>query len=160
MALVELPGVSGAPVGNWPGVKTDFRGYTTLSNLTPYQKNDININPLRLPDDAAVSQTTVSVVPTRGAIVKAKFRTSVGKRVLLKLVREDGSPVPFGAVVTVEGNDNSTGIGRVYLTGVQERGRMMAFWGAGQTRRCTADIHVPEKANNAGVYIAQTQCRG
>ncbi|EHC4525260.1 fimbria/pilus outer membrane usher protein [Salmonella enterica subsp. enterica serovar Infantis] len=164
MALVELRGVSGAPVGNWPGVKTDFRGYTTLSNLTPYQKNDININPLRLPDDAAVSQTTVSVVPTRGAIVKAKFRTSVGKRVLLKLVREDGSPVPFGAVVTVEGNDNSTGIvgdsGRVYLTGVQERGRMMAFWGAGQTRRCTADIHVPEKANNAGVYITQTQCRG
>ncbi|HFZ8353072.1 TPA: fimbria/pilus outer membrane usher protein, partial [Salmonella enterica subsp. enterica serovar Java] len=35
LALVEAPGVSGVPVGGWPGVRTDFRGYTTLGYLTP-----------------------------------------------------------------------------------------------------------------------------
>lgn len=129
MALVEAPGVSGAPVGGWPGVRTDFRGYTTLGYLTPYQKNDIGIDPSTLPADAAVSQTSVSVVPTKGAVVKAAFRTSVGKRLLLTLTGGDGKPVPFGAVAAVEGRENSTGItgdgGRVYLTGVPEDGQVI-----------------------------------
>ncbi|EPD0212493.1 fimbria/pilus outer membrane usher protein, partial [Salmonella enterica] len=55
LALVEAPGVSGVPVGGWPGVRTDFRGYTTLGYLTPYQKNEVNLDPSTLPDDAAVS---------------------------------------------------------------------------------------------------------
>ncbi|EHF8059430.1 fimbrial biogenesis outer membrane usher protein, partial [Salmonella enterica subsp. enterica serovar Oranienburg] len=163
MALVGAPGVSGAPVGGWPGVRTDYRGYTTLGYLTPYQKNDIRIDPATLPDDAAVSQTTVSVVPTKGAVVKAAFRTSVGKRLLLTLTRGDEKPVPFGAVATVEGNENGTGIigdgGRVYLTGVPEEGRVTARWGQGQSQHCTADIHTPEKAGPAGVYVAQAVCR-
>ncbi|EAB8479638.1 fimbrial biogenesis outer membrane usher protein, partial [Salmonella enterica subsp. enterica] len=135
-----------------------------LGYLTPYQKNDISIDPTTLPDDAAVSQTSVSVVPTRGAVVKAAFRTSVGKRLLLTLTTGgDGKPVPFGAVATVEGSENSTGItgdgGRVYLTGVQEDSRVTVRWGQGQSQRCTADIHVPEQAGAAGVYVAQAQCR-
>ncbi|ECW2673557.1 fimbrial biogenesis outer membrane usher protein, partial [Salmonella enterica] len=163
MALVEAPGVSGAPVGGWPGVRTNFRGYTTLGYLTPYQKNDISIDPSTLPADAAVSQTSVSVVPTKGAVVKAAFRTSVGKRLLLTLMRGDGKPVPFGAVAAVEGRENSTGItgdgGRVYLTGVPEDGQVTVRWGQGQSQRCTADVHVPEQAGPAGVYVAQAQCR-
>lgn len=78
LALVEAPGVSGVPVGGWPGVRTDFRGYTTLGYLTPYQKNEVSLDPTLLPDDAAVTQTSVTVVPTQGAVVKAAFRTSVG----------------------------------------------------------------------------------
>ncbi|EMJ2323483.1 fimbria/pilus outer membrane usher protein [Salmonella enterica] len=162
MALVGAPGVSGAPVGGWPGVRTDFRGYTTLGYLTPYQKNDISIDPSTLPADAAVSQTSVSVVPTKGAVVKAAFRTSVGKRLLLTLTGGDGKPVPFGAVAAVEGRENSSGItgdgGRVYLTGVPEDGKVTVRWGQGQSQRCTADIHVPEQAGPAGVYVAQAQC--
>ncbi len=162
LALVETPGVPNVSVGGWPGVRTDFRGYTTLGYLTPYQKNDISIDPSQLPDDAAVSQTSVSVIPTKGAVVRALFRTSVGKRVLLTLMREDGTPVPFGAVATVKGSENSTGItgegGRVYLTGVPEDGQVTVRWGQGQSQRCTADIYVPEQAVPAGVYVAQAEC--
>ncbi|EGT3611417.1 capsule biosynthesis protein [Morganella morganii] len=163
MALIEAPGVSGAPVGNWPGVRTDFRGYTTLGYLTPYQKNDIRIDPASLPDDASVSQTSVSVVPTKGAVVKAAFRTSVGKRLLLTLMQADGKPVPFGAVASVEGRENSTGItgdrGQVYLTGVAQDSQVKARWGQGQSQHCTAEVHVPEQAGLAGVYTAQAECR-
>ncbi|ECC3214380.1 fimbrial biogenesis outer membrane usher protein, partial [Salmonella enterica subsp. diarizonae] len=163
LALVEAPGVSGVPVGGWPGVRTDFRGYTTLGYLSPYQKNDISINPSSIPDDAAVSQTSVSVVPTKGAVVRASFSTSVGKRVLLTLMREDGKPVPFGSVATVEGSENSTGItgdgGVVYLTGVPEDGKVTVRWGRGQSLHCSAGIQIPEKPGPAGLYVSQAQCR-
>ncbi|EDR5176303.1 fimbria/pilus outer membrane usher protein [Salmonella enterica] len=163
LALVEAPGVSGVPVGGWPGVRTDFRGYTTLGYLRAYQKNDISIDPSSIPDDAALSQTSVPVVPTKGAVVRARFSTSVGKRVLLTLTREDGKPVPFGSVATVEGSENSTGItgdgGVVYLTGVPEDGKVTVRWGRGQSLHCSAGIQLPEKPGPAGLYVSQAQCR-
>lgn len=163
LALIEVPSVPGVSAGNRHGVRTDFRGYTTLGYLTPYQKNDIRIDPSSLPDDAAVSQTSVPVVPTKGAVVKAAFRTSVGKRLLLTLIQADGKPVPFGAVATAEERENSTGItgdgGQVYLTGVAEDGRVNVRWGQGQSRQCTADVHVPAEAGPAGVYAVQAECR-
>ncbi|HFG7808351.1 TPA: fimbria/pilus outer membrane usher protein [Salmonella enterica subsp. enterica serovar Java] len=162
-ALVEMPGVSGAPVGSWPGVKTDFRGYTTLGYLTPYQVNDINVDPTGLPDDAALPQTTVKVVPTKGAVVRAKFHPSVGKQVLLTLTRSGSTPVPFGSVAVVEGNDAGTGIvgggGKVYLTGMPDEGRISVRWGPGQQQQCTAEVRVTEQAGPAGVYSADAVCR-
>ncbi|HFW4797846.1 TPA: fimbria/pilus outer membrane usher protein [Salmonella enterica subsp. diarizonae serovar 60-67:z35:-] len=164
LALVEVPGVSGAPVGSWPGVRTDFRGYTLLGYLTPYQINNIDIDPAGLPDDAALPQTTVKVVPTKGAVVRAEFHPSVGKRVLLTLIRPDSSPVPFGAVAVVDGNDTGTGIvgagGKVYLTGVPDEAGVTVRWGPGQQQQCTAEVHVPEQAGPAGVYSAEAGCRG
>lgn len=163
LALVETPGVSGVPVGGWPGIRTDFRGYTTLGYLSPYQKNEVNLDPSKLPDDTAVSRTSVSVVPTKGAVVKATFKTSVGKRVLLTLTREDGAPVPFGAVASVEGRENSTGItgdkGQVYLTGMSDNAEVTVRWGQGQSQHCTAQMQVQGEAGLAGLYMAQAQCR-
>ncbi|EDT2620148.1 fimbria/pilus outer membrane usher protein [Salmonella enterica subsp. enterica] len=48
VALVEAPGASGVPVGGWPGVKTDFRGDTTVGNLNVYQENTVSLDPSRL----------------------------------------------------------------------------------------------------------------
>ncbi len=42
-ALVSAPGISSASVGSWPGIRTDFRGYTLASYLTPYQENVITL---------------------------------------------------------------------------------------------------------------------
>ncbi|HEC7515136.1 TPA: fimbria/pilus outer membrane usher protein, partial [Salmonella enterica subsp. enterica serovar Muenchen] len=163
LALVEIPGVSGAPVGGWPGVRTDFRGYTTQGYLTPYQMNEINVDPAGLPDNAALSQTTVKVVPTKGAVVRARFHPSVGKQVLLTLVSPGSRPVPFGAVAVVEGHDSGTGIvgdgGKVYLTGMPDEGRVSVRWGAGQQQQCTADVSVTGLAGPAGVYSADAVCR-
>ncbi|ELJ5446130.1 fimbria/pilus outer membrane usher protein, partial [Salmonella enterica] len=163
LALVEAPGVSGVPVGGWPGVRTDFRGYTTLGYLTPYQKNEVSLDPSLLPDDAAVTQTSVTVVPTKGAVVKAAFRTSVGKRVLVTLTRPDGTAVPFGSVASVSGAENGTGIagdgGQVYLTGMPDKGKVTVRWGEGQSQHCAAEVRVPEDAGPAGLYMARAQCR-
>lgn len=41
-----------------------------------------------------------TVIPTRGAVVRARFNPDVGARVLLTLLTRSGDPVPFGATVS------------------------------------------------------------
>ncbi len=70
VALIEAPGASGVSVGGWPGVRTDWRGYTTLSYLSPYQENSISLNPAELPPDAEITQTDTKWCPRRGLLFR------------------------------------------------------------------------------------------
>lgn len=54
-----------------------------------------------LADNVDIENTVVSVVPTHGAVVRADYKTRVGVKVLMTLMR-NGKAVPFGSVVTVE----------------------------------------------------------
>ncbi|EDC6416416.1 fimbria/pilus outer membrane usher protein [Salmonella enterica subsp. enterica] len=167
VALIEAPGASGVSVGNWVGVKTDFRGYTMLSLLIPYQQNRISLDPSTLSSDAAIEQTDVTVVPTEGAVVPARFVTSLGKKSLVTLTFPDGKAVPFGAMVRLvqSGNgEENTGIvgdgGAVYLTGLPDRGRLQAQWGHQTGQQCNADYIFPAKAKKWGdVYSLTAVCR-
>lgn len=76
-------------------MKTDFRGYTLVPYLSPYREYTVGLNTETLPDDADLTLTSRVVIPTRGAIVRARFDTRVGKRVLMVLTRANGQPVPL-----------------------------------------------------------------
>ena len=162
MALVQAPGVDGASVGYWPGMKTDFRGYTSYGYLTPYRENNIDINPMTLPKNAEISQTSTRVVPTKGAVVLAKFDTRIGGRLLLQLKRSDNKPVPFGSVATVEGQASSSGIvgdnSQVYLTGVPKEATVKIQWGKDKTQSCNARVLLPEDVNATGIYNLTAVC--
>ncbi|ENQ1253785.1 fimbria/pilus outer membrane usher protein [Escherichia coli] len=164
MALVEAPGVSGASVSGWPGVRTDFRGYTLLGWVSPYQENVVTLDPTTFPEDAEVPQTDSRVVPTKGAVVSAGFTTRVGGRALVTLTRGDGTLLPFGAVVTVDGEAGRTsgaaGVvgdnGEVYMSGLSETGKLKAQWG--QNSQCHADYRLPEEKGPAGIFLARSVC--
>lgn len=162
-ALVSAPGAAGVPVGGYPGVSTDFRGYTTRGWLTPYQENTISLDPTKLPADAEIQQTDVKVVPTQGAVIPATFITRVGDRALMTLTR-NGKPLPFGAMVTPEGQKGGSGIvgdgGQVYLSGLAAQGELSAQWGDGQT--CRMHYALPEGddgKNAAGIYTTTGVCQ-
>ncbi|EHR8284209.1 fimbria/pilus outer membrane usher protein [Escherichia coli] len=163
VALVTAPGVEGVSIGGWPGVRTDFRGYALVGHISPYQENIVTLNPTTLPPDSEVLQTDTRVIPTKGAVIKAKFNTLVGGRTLMTLLRQDGSPLPFGSIVTVEGSkkkNSSVGIvgekGEVYLSGLSKQGRMKAVWG--ENSQCYADYSLPEKSGPAGIFLSSTVC--
>ncbi|EPT7718395.1 fimbria/pilus outer membrane usher protein [Escherichia coli] len=164
VALVEAPGMNGASVGGWPGVRTDFRGYTMAGYLLPYQDNVVTLDPTTFPATAEVSQTDSRVVPTKGAVVRAKFATHVGRRALLTLTQSDGTPLPFGTVVTVEGGPGRTsgaaGIvsdnGEVYMSGLSETGKLKAQWGG--RGQCYADYRLPEDIGPAGIFRTHSVC--
>lgn len=160
IALVEAPGAAGVKVIGASGVRTDFRGYALQSSVTPYQENVVSLDPLELPDDVDITQTDVRVVPTRGAVVPARFSTRQGARAMMSLTREDGSAVPFGSLVTVAGAEGSAGIagsrGQVYLTGLPAKGELIVRWGAGQ---CRATYILPAGQERSGVKHMQATCR-
>ncbi|MFP3439074.1 fimbria/pilus outer membrane usher protein [Pantoea sp. SIMBA_133] len=163
VALIAAPGMSGIPVGGWPGVRTDFRGYTTLSGLRPYRTNVVSLDPAWTPDDAEIKQTDVTVVPTQGAVVPVTFVTSVGGKVLVTLTRRDGKPVPFGAMIVADNKDSvGSGIadenGRVYLSGLDARGTMTAKWGHEPGQQCRARYQLPKQKGPAGLYVFAARC--
>lgn len=145
-------------------MRTDFRGYTLAGYASPYQENVLTLDPTTFPEDAEVPQTDSRVVPTKGAVVRAGFRTRVGGRALVSLARQDGTPLPFGAVVTVEGEAGqaagSAGVvgdrGEVYLSGLKESGKLKAQWG--ENSLCHADYRLPEEKGPAGIFLTRTVC--
>ncbi|WP_129544792.1 fimbria/pilus outer membrane usher protein [Serratia sp. 1D1416] len=161
-ALVMAPGINGVGVNGSPGVKTDFRGYTTQSGLGAYQENLVELNPATLPADAELPQTGIKVVPTDGAVIPVRFPTRVGGRAVIALRQADGRAVPFGALVTLAGDERQGsgvvgGDGEVYMSGLAEKGELIAAWGDG--RRCRAAYRLPAQPGPAGVYRFSGVCR-
>nr|WP_232729361.1 fimbria/pilus outer membrane usher protein [Providencia rettgeri] len=161
VALVEAPGASGVSVSGWPGVKTDRRGYTTLSYLSPYQENRVSLDPTDLPDNVEMTQTDTYVVPTQGAVVPAKFSTRVGARALMTLYLANGSPVPYGALAVLDAENVGAGVvgeqGQVYLTGLPEQGQLTVKWAQGQ---CRVSYTLPaNKDVMIGMYAMHQTCQ-
>ncbi|MEP8883939.1 fimbria/pilus outer membrane usher protein [Enterobacter kobei] len=161
--LIKAPGAKGVGVQNQSGAKTDWRGYTVVSNVTPFRKNDVTLSPDSMPDDVELDLTTKTVIPTRGAIVRADYVASVGMRALLTLKQTNGEPVPFGAIVSSAGNSEQGAIvgdqGQVYLTGLQGSADLSVKWGDETSQQCRARVNIPETAPKNGIASLNAICR-
>ncbi|WP_313081598.1 fimbria/pilus outer membrane usher protein [Atlantibacter sp.] len=161
--LIKAPGAAGAGVNNQRSIKTDFRGYGVTSNVTPFHKNDIGLNTASLPDDVELALTSQTVIPTRGAVVRADYIASVGKRILLTLVHSGRQTVPFGAMATLQGRNGPSAIvgddGQVYLTGMPQAGTLEVVWGSDDQQHCTADFTLPTAPGTGPVIQLQSVCR-
>ncbi|MCS3602139.1 outer membrane usher protein [Buttiauxella sp. BIGb0471] len=162
VALVVAPEAKGVSVQGQTGVKTDFRGYAVVPYASPYRKNDLTLNTQTFGDDTEVAITTQTVIPTRGAVVKATYQTSVGYRVLMTLLRTNGQPVPFGAIVTSQDTRGAEGFivgdaGQAYLTGLAQNGQLNVKWGAGTDEHCTVLYSLPKAIS--GIANLNGQCR-
>ncbi|WP_010431832.1 fimbria/pilus outer membrane usher protein [Enterobacter mori] len=160
--LVKAPGAKGVSIQNQSGAKTDWRGYTAVSNLTPYRKNDVALMTDTLPDDVELELTNKTVIPTRGAVVRADYVANVGIRVLMTLNHSSGQPVPFGAIATVKGQGANSFIvgdkGQVYLTGLNPSGTLLVKWGNDTSEQCNANYSLSEKNLTSGVLVISARC--
>lgn len=160
--LVKAPGVKGVGVQNQTGAKTDFRGYTLVSTVMPYRKNDVTLMTETLPDDAELELTTKTVVPTRGAIVRADYKTSVGMRALMVLTQADGRPIPFGAIANSDAAARDAFIvgnaGQVYLTGLADEGKLLVSWGEESHNQCTVKYNLKKESVINGIYTLHLPC--
>ena len=164
LALVKAPGAKGVGIANQSGVRTDFRGYTVVSNISPYRKNDITLDPEQTPDEVELDLNSKTVVPTRGAVVRAEYIASVGMRVLLTLNRPNGKYVPFGAMATsVDLNAKQQGFivgdsGQVYLTGLSEHIDMLVKWGETPSDTCRVKTNLPAAKKDEPVMQITANC--
>lgn len=159
--LIRAPGASDVAVENGTGVRTDWRGYAVLPYASMYRENRIALDVSQLDNHTDVDNAVSRVVPTRGAVVRADFKTRTGVRALMTLTR-NGKPIPFGASVsTVSGATNGLvgDEGLVYLAGLAPKGKLIAQWGRGSNQRCTVYYRLPDDALQQPMIYLQEACR-
>lgn len=158
--LIKAPGAKDVKVENQVGVGTDWRGYAVVPYATDYRENRVALNTNSLPENVELDDPVASVIPTRGAVVRADFKARVGMRVLMTLMR-GGKPVPFGAMVS-SGPDGESGSivaerGQVYLSGLPMFGQVTAKWGDGPQERCMAPYRLAPSQTSLSSVTAE--CR-
>lgn len=156
--LVAVPGVNDTGIENESGVRTDWRGYAIKPWATAYRENRVAVDASSLRDDVELDDTVRTVVPTKGAIVRASFKGSKGARILVRLLAGN-QPVPFGAIVSAGERSGIVGDdGQVYLSGMPPEGAIHASWG-GEGRKCTARYRLPDEKNAPAVFRLTETCR-
>ncbi|KFK93993.1 MULTISPECIES: fimbria/pilus outer membrane usher protein [unclassified Serratia (in: enterobacteria)] len=161
VVLVKAPGAKGVNIANQTGVTTDWRGYAVVPYASAYRKNTAGFDTTTLPDDVDMTLTSQTVIPTRGAVVRAEFKPNIGQRVLMTLLMQGGAPVPFGATVTDEAGQNASIVGdsgQVYLTGMSGSGKLNVKWGNAASEQCQVSYSVPEQKENIGIQQINGQC--
>ena len=72
------------------------RGYAVQPYATAYRANRIALDTNTLGDDVEISHAVQELVPTRGAVVRARFDVRRGQRMLVTVTRRNGSLLPIG----------------------------------------------------------------
>ncbi|QZN98065.1 fimbrial biogenesis outer membrane usher protein [Symbiopectobacterium purcellii] len=138
-ALVEAKGAEGASVSSYPGVSIDSRGYAVVPYLSPYQMNEINIDPKGASANLELDSTSMKVAPHSGAVVKVKYNAKSGTPILVNATYQ-GEPVPFGADI-FDSQGNSVGAvgqgGQLYARVSQDKGQLRVKWGDDPDMSCT-----------------------
>ncbi|HBC9821824.1 TPA: fimbrial biogenesis outer membrane usher protein [Escherichia coli] len=150
--VVNTSGVSG--IGTSAGGRTTWPGTALISSPQLYTENRIDLRTDGLPDDIVLAETSARTVPSRGAVVVLDYTVYRGGQVVFTLKRPDGSVLPFGTVVSLDGmpsGKENTGIvgdeGRVYLAGVPEKGRLTVSSGG---KQCHADFILSQDKKRTG----------
>lgn len=157
--LIAAPGAAGVPLENSAGVKTDWRGYTVRPYATSYRENRVAMDISKLDEQTEIDNAVNRVVPTRGAIVKADFKTRSGLRVLLTLTYND-KPLPFGTLVNAGENSGIVGDdGLVFLSGLEKEGVLKAKWGSEEHQHCTVKYRITEEMQTAKFIQLAKNCQ-
>lgn len=153
-ALVDANGASDIRFRNQSGVATDWLGYAVIPWLSPYERNELTLDTTVMPAGVDAENTHLTLIPNKGALVYAHIDAREGHRLLLTLRRTNGEPVPFGALVTLNGVDGYESIvdegGVAYLTGVKENGVVQVKWGNRADQRCQASVALPDAPSVQG----------
>jgi outer membrane usher protein len=160
--LVRLPGYPDVRVysENQEIGRTDASGEVIVPRLLPYQKNTVRIEQGDLPFDAEFDVLARDAVPYAQSGVVVEFAVRPARGALVKIMQDDGAPVPAGAVVRVEGQDGAFPValyGEAYLTGLSARNRAVATW---LDHRCAFDFDYPATADpqpRLGPFVCRTR---
>jgi outer membrane usher protein len=134
-------------------------GYALVTGLRPFQQNVVTIRPESLPMDAEIKSLRLTLTLSRRSAALARFPVRPARGALLKVVLEDGTPLPAGATMTVDGGNEEFPValrGEAYLKGLSSRNAAQANW-KGQS--CRIEFELPKGSAPLPV-LGPLVCRG
>lgn len=142
-AIVHAPGADAARLRQHPQVSLDRRGYAVMPALVPYQVNTVELEPKGMSRDTELQLTAQSVVPRAGAASLLRYPTRSGRQFTLRARFEDGSALPFGALVfagqaTEQDELGMVGQGsRLHVRTNRDAGTLLVKWGDAPDEQCS-----------------------
>ncbi|HBA7490651.1 TPA: fimbrial biogenesis outer membrane usher protein, partial [Escherichia coli] len=138
-AIIEAKDAPGAKVSSYPGIKLDPWGHAVIPYLTPYEMNEISIDPKGLPKSVTLESTTEKVAPYAGAVSKIMFKTEKGFPLFIKIKNKESQIIPFGSEIT-DNNGNNVGFvgqnGQAFVRVKDEIGSLNVKWGSNALSSC------------------------
>ncbi|MDI3205490.1 fimbria/pilus outer membrane usher protein [Pseudomonas shahriarae] len=160
IALISAKGAQGAEVVGFPGVKLDGQGNAVVPYLRPYELNEVGIDPRGASSSVDLNESSRKVVPTAGAVLAVDFATNAGRALLLTVHLADGSPVPFGATVSLAAGP-SLGLvgqgGQLYARVPEGVDQVRVSWGREATQQCLLLLPAPD-AEGSGLQSRNSLC--
>jgi len=139
VGLVHAPDAEGAGITNASGVTLDGNGYGVVPYLTPFQNNNVGIDPKGTSHNIELLETTQSVAPTLGAVSLLHYETVSGRAVVFKARQPDGQSLPFAAQVFDEAGQAIGVVGqgsKAFVRGVADSGILLVKWGEAADSQC------------------------
>lgn len=159
--LVKAPGAKGVNIENYIGVKTDWRGYAIVPYASEYRANRIALDASSFDNNLEITNNVETLVPIKGAIVRATFNTNVGVRALISLTH-NGKFVPYASSV-VETKSSARSIvandGRVYLTALPPKGTLEVNWGENNDEKCMSTYDISKTDLSKPVVQFELECK-
>lgn len=159
VSLPELPNVR-VYADNQPAGSTDAAGRVLLPRLRAYERNAVSIEPMDLPFDTRVDSLSMEAVPAYRSGMLLRFPVRRERGATLRLRLDDGSPMPAGAAVNIEGRSQSFPVGHggvVYMTGLSESNLLRAVW---RGQACTLALAYPASRQEPLPHLGEYQCAG
>jgi outer membrane usher protein len=158
-AIVDVAGIPDVPVylENHLVTRTDARGRAVLPNLLSYQSNRVSIEPEDLPLNTSIAARTVIIRPAWRSGVIARFPVERVSPAVFRLVLPDGSALPTGAEVRLNGGIFAVAMdGFTYVTTLDHGSAGTASWEKG---RCVFRVDPPpadDPLPDMGTIICRT----
>jgi outer membrane usher protein len=138
--VADYPGLT-VYLDNQPVGRTDAKGRVLVAPLRAYERNQVSVNPVEVPLDGAIDVAAIDVIPGFRSGTLVQFPVTRADAASLRLVQEDGSPVPAGAQADLGGASFPVALdGLLYLEGLREPTRLQVRWQAGE---CSVPVRRP-----------------
>jgi outer membrane usher protein len=147
-AIVSLPGYPGIDVfhDNQRVATTDASGHAIVARLRPFEANGVALDLLKLSLSTELSAPRRIVTPPRRAGAVLQFKATQTHGALVSIRKENGEPVPVGALVSVTGGPAPFPVatnGQAWVTGLDAETDATVEW---RDQRCTVRIPTPDRS--------------
>ncbi|PSV45323.1 hypothetical protein C9J47_18650 [Photobacterium indicum] len=104
-----------AKVGEREGIKvngqeTNKNGYALVSNIQPYETNELSLNAASMPTDIQTEKSIIATMPERGVISYVDFNASRVIRVVTQMMDAKGTYLPLGTIVSTKDKQSVIGV--------------------------------------------------